>query len=208
MQAPEYNAETNRGATVIEVSGQIELENTVTVKANKKVCIRATNAVTISRKAGTLTADMLSTNAQEPSEGPIKNLVDGNNSTFFHTPWSYTQEFPQWIQIDFNEPHENFIIGYVNRTDNTWTSDGRPAVVDLQISNDKTEWETVTTLSGLPSSAGSEYTSDFVMPGKTFTSFRFSVTSATGSASYWNMGEFMMYDADVEIYDPETVELD
>ncbi|MDY3267052.1 MAG: discoidin domain-containing protein [Phocaeicola sp.] len=156
----------------------------------------------------TLTADMLSTNAQEPSEGPIKNLVDGNNSTFFHTPWSYTQEFPQWIQIDFNEPHENFIIGYVNRTDNTWTSDGRPAVVDLQISNDKTEWETVTTLSGLPSSAGSEYTSDFVMPGKTFTSFRFSVTSATGSASYWNMGEFMMYDADVEIYDPETVELD
>lgn len=56
--APEYNAETNRGATVIEVSGQIELENTVTVKAKKKVCIRATNAVTISRKAGTLTADM------------------------------------------------------------------------------------------------------------------------------------------------------
>lgn len=56
--APEYNAETNRGATVIEVSGQIELENTVTVKANKKVCIRATNAVTISRKAGTLTANM------------------------------------------------------------------------------------------------------------------------------------------------------
>lgn len=56
--APEYNAETNRGATVIEVSGQIELKNTVTVKANKKVCIRATNAVTISRKAGTLTADM------------------------------------------------------------------------------------------------------------------------------------------------------
>lgn len=56
--APEYNAETNRGATVIEVSGQIELEKTVTVKENKKVCIRATNAVTISRKAGTLTADM------------------------------------------------------------------------------------------------------------------------------------------------------
>lgn len=56
--APEYNAETNRGATVIEVSGQIELENTVIVKANKKVCIRATNAITISRKAGTLTADM------------------------------------------------------------------------------------------------------------------------------------------------------
>ena len=56
--APEYNAETNRDATVIEVSGQIELENTVTVKANKKVCIRATNAVTITRTSNAFTDDM------------------------------------------------------------------------------------------------------------------------------------------------------
>ena len=32
--APEYNAETNRDATVIEVSGQIELENTITRTSN------------------------------------------------------------------------------------------------------------------------------------------------------------------------------
>ena len=56
--APGYVAETAEDATVIEVSGQIALDATVTVPANKKVCIRATNAVTISRKAGTLTADM------------------------------------------------------------------------------------------------------------------------------------------------------
>ena len=46
------------------------------------------------------------------------------------------------------------------------------------------------------------------MPGKTFTYFRFSVTSATGSSSYWNIGEFMMYDAEVAIDDPETAPLD
>ena len=36
-------------ATVIEVSGQIALDATVTVQANKKVCIRAKDAVTITR---------------------------------------------------------------------------------------------------------------------------------------------------------------
>ncbi|MDE5611614.1 MAG: fibronectin type III domain-containing protein, partial [Odoribacter sp.] len=35
-----------------------------------------------------LTAADLSTNAQEPSEGPIANLLDGNTKTFFHTAWS------------------------------------------------------------------------------------------------------------------------
>lgn len=40
------------------------------------------------------------------------------------------------------------------------------------------------------------------------TYFRFSVTSATGSSSYWNIGEFMMYDAEVAIDDPETAPLD
>ena len=37
-----------------------------------------------------LTADMLGTNAQEPSEGAIANLLDGNTGTFFHTRWSGT----------------------------------------------------------------------------------------------------------------------
>ena len=35
-----------------------------------------------------LTVDMLGTNAQEPSEGPIENAVDGNTGTFFHSAWS------------------------------------------------------------------------------------------------------------------------
>ena len=69
---------------------------------------------------------MLSTNAQEPTEGPIANLVDGNSGSFFHTRWSSPLiALPHYIQIDFTEPHQDFVINYVNRTDNTWTTDGR-----------------------------------------------------------------------------------
>ena len=167
---------------------------------------------TITEKSRTekkLEADQLSTNAQEPSEGPIKNLIDGKGNTFFHTRWSSPQiELPHYIQVDFKEAHEDFAIYYQNRRDNTWTSEGRPSVVELQISSDGKTFETVATLSGLPSAHSTEYTSDFIMPGKTFTSFRFNVIATSGNTKYFNLAQFKFYDVEVEIYDPETVPLD
>lgn len=172
--------------------------------------VRAVSGIapaTYSLKKYNLTADMLSTNAQEPTERPIANLVDGNSGSFFHTRWSSPLiALPHYIQIDFTEPHQDFVINYVNRTDNTWTTDGRPSKVELQVSDDGQVWETVVTLSDLPIGAGSEYTSDYVLPGRTFTSFRFNVIEASGNTSYFNLGEFSF--SDLEIYDPETVELD
>lgn len=62
--APDYDAETAQDATVIEVSGQIELDATVTVKANKKVCIRAKDAVTITRASDTFVDDMFNVSGE------------------------------------------------------------------------------------------------------------------------------------------------
>lgn len=56
--APGYDAENAKVATVIEVSGQIALDATVTVPPNKKVCIRAKDAVTITRASDTFVDDM------------------------------------------------------------------------------------------------------------------------------------------------------
>lgn len=154
----------------------------------------------------TLEASQLSTNAQEPTEGPIANLVNGNTGDFFHTRWSSPQiALPHYIQIDFNEEHEDFAIGYVNR--NVSNSDGRVTVAELQISTDGSNWETVETLSGMPTASGAQYSSDYVMPGKKFKHFRFNVI-ATSSGSYFHLAEFMFYDVEVSIYDPETVPLD
>lgn len=162
-----------------------------------------------SRSEVKLIASQLSTNAQEPNEGPIANLIDGKSNTFFHTRWSGTSiPLPHYIQIDFAEEHGDFAVYYQNRTDNTWTTDGRPSVVELQISNDGTEWETVTTLTGLPSAHSSEYTSNYVMSGKKYKYFRFLVTATSGNTSYFNMAKFAFYDVNVETYDPETVPLD
>lgn len=66
----------------------------------------------------------------------------------------------------------------------------------------------MTTLSGLPTGHGDEYTSEFVMPGKSFTYFRFNVIATSSNTKYFNMAEFKFYDVEVEVYDPETAPLD
>ena len=163
--------------------------------------------VTESRKEVKLSGNQLSTNAQEPSEGPIANLVNGNTNDFFHTRWSSPQiPLPHYIQIDFNEEHQIFALEWWNRV--VGNSDGFPTVAELQISNDGNDWETVETLSGFAASSGAHVTTEYVDAGKPFTHFRFNVTSTTQNSSYFHMAEFKFYDVELDVYDPETVELD
>lgn len=177
--------------------------NTTEVKA---VSGALPETVTVSKSEVKLSASQLSSNYPEPSEGPIANLIDGDVSTFFHTRWSSPQhDLPHYIQIDFKESHENFVIWYQNRQ---W-SQACPQTVELQISDNGNEWETVKTItSGLPTGGSAEYTSELIQPGKTFTHFRFNVTKTNGNTKYFNMAEFRFYDAKVDIYDPETQPLD
>ncbi len=65
-----------------------------------------------------ITAAMLSTNAQEPSEGPIANLLDGNVETFFHSLWSSTINEKHYIQVTLPETYSKVWIRYCNRHNN------------------------------------------------------------------------------------------
>ncbi|PTN07352.1 discoidin domain-containing protein [Mangrovibacterium marinum] len=163
---------------------------------------RATITETISTSTIPLTADQLSTNNQEPSEGPIANLLDGDIYSFFHTRWSSPQiPMPQYVQIDLTEPIEDFQFYYQNRA---WSQVG-PEILEVQISNDGETWETIKTISaGLPSAGGAEYTSEIFRPGKTFTHFRFNCVQTYGSKNYFNLAEFRLYDVDIQTYDPEA----
>lgn len=148
-----------------------------------------------------LTADQLSTDDQEPSEGPIKNLIDGNANSFFHTRWHSPQkDMPQYVQIDFKEPHQVFMIWYKNRNG----SQTPPTDIEFQVSNDGENWEKVFAVaSGLPTASQSEYTSPGVDAGKQFTHFRF-VVNAAGGHKYFNLAEMKFYDANKVVYDPEN----
>ena len=80
--APDYKAETAQDATVIEVSGQITLDATVSVPANKKVCIRATDPVTITRKDANFADDMFKVSGENAElQFDVKKDVAGASFT-------------------------------------------------------------------------------------------------------------------------------
>ncbi|MDE6338254.1 MAG: DUF1735 domain-containing protein [Muribaculaceae bacterium] len=62
-----------------------------------------------------LTEDMLQTNAQEPNEGPIRNLLDGSTGSFFHTAWSMTINEKHWFGVSTPDTYTKFAFMWTNR---------------------------------------------------------------------------------------------
>lgn len=139
-----------------------------------------------------LTAEMLSSNAQEPKEGPIKNLLDGDSGSFFHSAWSFSIDEAHNIQVALNEPINNFKFWYKNRNN----SNGKPIDVTLTVSLDGETWTEVGHItSGLPTGSGSEYESELFLVPDTFKYLRFTVnkTNSGTAPTFFNMAEFKMY---------------
>lgn len=77
-----YNAETAKDATVIEISGQIALDAPVTVLADKKVCIRAKDAVTITRTSDAFKGDMFEVSGENAElQFDVKEGAEGASFT-------------------------------------------------------------------------------------------------------------------------------
>lgn len=66
-----------------------------------------------------LTVSMLSTNAQEPTEGPISNLLDDDVNTFFHSAWSISVSGYHYLQITLPNACSRVAIEYTNRNSST-----------------------------------------------------------------------------------------
>jgi len=156
-----------------------------------------------------VTADQLSTDNQEPNEGPISNLVDGNTGSFFHTRWSGTQvPLPQYVQIDFKEVHTAFAIKYCTRV--VSNSDGYPTAATMQVQPvGSDDWVDVGYISeGMPTArnTASWFESPWFMYEEGFDKFRFLVTAVTDNKNYFHMSELEFYDVKLQTYDPETDE--
>lgn len=148
-----------------------------------------------------LTADDLSTNAQEPTQGPLADLVDGNLSSFFHSPWSINVAFPHWIQFDLSEPLETFEFKTWNRN----VGDGYPEWVVVQGSNDGVTWDDLLELDGeIPTKPKAEYISPVITAEKAYSKLRYTVKRSYGNLDYFHLAEFELYKVWFAVYDPEN----
>jgi len=68
----------------------------------------------------TLSVNNFSTNAQEPKEGPMKNICDNDYGTFFHSLWSSYDNStgPHYIDVKLPKSMKEFAFGYVSRYEN------------------------------------------------------------------------------------------
>lgn len=148
-----------------------------------------------------LTVDQLSSNAADSEEGQLSHLVDNNVATFFHTDWHGVVPPPHYLDVHLAEPISDFIVYFQNRQ---W-SQACAKTVDIMISNDGDEWQTLTTINaGLPTGGAAEYTSQIFRAPISFTYLRWYVRETSDGTVYWNMAEFGLYKVIISTYDPEA----
>lgn len=153
----------------------------------------------VSTQIALTTAD-LSTNAQEPSEGAIANLLDGNTSTFFHTAWSVGIPGPHWMQVNLKkEITEAYRFEYAPRNANN-----RPSDFDLMGSMDGSEWFLIKNFTkendGI--AGNGTYASEIFEVEKPFKQIRIVVNETNTGSVFWTMSIFKFYTVVIE--DPEA----
>lgn len=127
-----------------------------------------------------LTTDMVSSNADEPYEGPIENIVDGDSETYFHSVWSEEVYSPygHYIDVTLNEAVNIMQFAYITRHNN---ANGAPKHIVLYTSGDGQNWTELATINrGLPEGAEEEYISTVYQSELPFTHLRISVMESAG----------------------------
>ena len=161
----------------------------------------------VSRTEVKLDVSQLSSDAPDETEGVFANLLDGKFDNLFHIDWHNPTPLPHYIQIDFKEEHQVFAMEWWDRASGG-SGEGFPTSVQFQVSSDGNDWETVAVLSGFAAGYGAHVSTEYVDAGKPFTYFRYNVTTALNAPNYFHLAELKFYDVELEVYDPETVELD
>lgn len=151
-----------------------------------------------------LKAEHLGTNAQEPSEGPIANLIDGNTATFFHTAWSVAIPGPHWLQIRLPEAltEGHWKFWYAPRNNGRQ----KPTDFDILVSTGGSDWTLVKKFTkdedDLPVTATDAYTSPNLPVTQPFDHIRMVVNAVNSGEVFFTMSEFRLWQ--VKVVDPEA----
>ena len=138
------------------------------------------------------------------NEGPAKLAFDGNNSTAWHTHYTYSgHEIPHWIQWDLGDTYDVGRISYTRKSDGatgTWKN------IKVEATEDGTTWKTVCEKE-LPETAKGETTNIDFEPVKA-KSLKVTISDvyATGD-KFASAGEINVYKAikDITLVDPIKV---
>lgn len=152
------------------------------------------STVTCSLEPYPLTVGMLSSNAIEPSEGSLANLLDGNVDSYFHSAWSVAVSGAHHLQVNLPENVKRFGFSYTNRSSN-----GNAAMAWFTVYGgpDGENLETVKSYSwdgdGLPGGAAGKYTSGVLTSETPINTIRFECNGNWTGGVFFVWSEFRFY---------------
>ena len=156
-----------------------------------------------------LTAAQLWTDDQESSEGPIANLVDGNNATYFHMSWSAPSPWPHYIRVDLGKKVKGVSFWYKGRNN---ANNDNPKRMTIFASNNAGDtptaanaWEIGKLGSDvLPSGTAPEFTSPGFFSDEEFQYLWLQINEAYSSSNWIAMAELSIKEMTRSKYDPEN----
>lgn len=144
-----------------------------------------------------LTEDMLYTNKPSEVGDHLRNMLDGNPSTVFHTVYgaAYDASVMPYITIALDAPVEAVKFYYMTRT----TGNYSPMQLNLYASNDNNSWKLIrgfsSTDDGLPlEPAGAEYTSPSIELDGSYRYLKLEQTASEHRNNHMVFAEFRLYD--------------
>lgn len=154
-----------------------------------------------------LTVGQLTTNAQEPSEGPLSNVIDGNNDTYFQSfwdEWTYPELKPVgYHYIIFNLGKE--VSAFKFQTWNRKKGGSLPKTVNIYVGTDGENWKLFRQLTNLPTEAGSTYTSELFISDTPVSYIKYEVAKGSDEyQTYFSLAEIKFFDIVRELIDPEA----
>ncbi|MEO6069075.1 MAG: DUF4959 domain-containing protein [Chitinophagaceae bacterium] len=152
-----------------------------------------------------VTDAMIDTYTQESSEGPKKNLVDGDRLTYWHSAWSAgVAPLPHWIKVNNATETKLGAIKYYFR--NNTSLSGRPTQFALETSTDGLAYTRVYTSKAGLSVAAPPTQENVLAFDKNYSSkyFRVMVLDAGGAGvTYVTLGDMSFYSMREELTDME-----
>lgn len=129
-------------------------------------------------------------------KGGVAALLDEDAGTYLHSNWSSLSSTHDYLQIDFGNAVglDNFKIAGQQRNSG---SNDRPKNIEIYGSNDGTNWTPITTVEGLPNTAGATWESGAISAAERYSHLKFIVKThdnynQTSSVSrpYFHMAKF------------------
>ena len=156
-----------------------------------------------------LTAAQLWTDNQESSEGPIANLVDGNNGTYFHMSWSSPTPWPHYIRVDLGKKVKGVSFWYKGRNN---ANNDNPKRMTIFASNNAGDtptaanaWEIGNLGSDvLPSGTAPEFISEGLFSEEGFQYLWLQINEAYSGKNWIALAELSVKEMTRSIYDPEN----